>query len=198
MSVMIPGDFPRRNHHIRLAVRRQCTSSDRRRRYLWLCLQVVPLIHMGDMSDVGRRTGTLFSILSLSALAGPPISGAIASATGDYKAVGYYAGSVIMVGVVILCMSVLRPFKALDMFKFNNMSRHRPRLSCDTPSHDAALALSAPPMCRPPASPSAPRTSLSAHWCGAFVRPLTQTRTLLHASPARSLLPLIISMSFLH
>lgn len=56
-------------------------------------LQAVPLIHMGDMSDVGRRTGTLFSILAISALAGPPISGAIASATGNYKAVGYYAGA---------------------------------------------------------------------------------------------------------
>jgi hypothetical protein len=51
---------------------------------------------MGDMSDVGRRTGTLFSILAISALAGPPISGAIASATGNYKAVGYYAGMFIV------------------------------------------------------------------------------------------------------
>ncbi|KAF8173184.1 MFS general substrate transporter [Mycena galopus ATCC 62051] len=65
-------------------------------------LQAVPLIHMGDMSDVGRRTGTLFSILALSALAGPPISGAIASATGNYKAVGYYAGTTMMVALAIL------------------------------------------------------------------------------------------------
>ncbi|KAJ7235599.1 MFS general substrate transporter [Mycena haematopus] len=65
-------------------------------------LQAVPLIHMGDMSDVGRRTGTLFSILAFSALAGPPISGAIASATGNYKAVGYYAGSTMMVALAIL------------------------------------------------------------------------------------------------
>jgi len=69
---------------------------------VFVSLQAVPLIFMGDMSDVGRRTGTLFSILSLSALAGPPISGAIASATGNYKAVGYYAGSTIMVALVIL------------------------------------------------------------------------------------------------
>ncbi|KAJ7147858.1 MFS general substrate transporter [Mycena crocata] len=69
---------------------------------IFVGLQAVPLIYMGDMSDVGRRTGTLFSILSIGALAGPPISGAIASATGDYKAVGYYAGSVIMVAIVIL------------------------------------------------------------------------------------------------
>ncbi|KAJ7739567.1 MFS general substrate transporter [Mycena metata] len=70
---------------------------------IFVGLQAVPLIHMGDMSDVGRRTGTLFSILSISALAGPPISGAIASATGDYKAVGFYAGSAMMVSLAILC-----------------------------------------------------------------------------------------------
>lgn len=60
----------------------------------------MPLIHMGDMSDVGRRTGTLFFALSISALAGPPISGAIASGTGDYKAVGYYAGASVHQGCV--------------------------------------------------------------------------------------------------
>ncbi|KAJ7437974.1 major facilitator superfamily domain-containing protein [Mycena galericulata] len=69
---------------------------------VFVCLQAVPLIHMGNMSDVGRRSGTLFSILSISALAGPPISGAIASATGDYKAVGYYGGCSMMAAIVIL------------------------------------------------------------------------------------------------
>ncbi|KAJ7624332.1 MFS general substrate transporter [Mycena polygramma] len=69
---------------------------------IFVGLQAVPLIHMGDMSDVGRRTGTLFSILAVSALAGPPISGAIASASGDYKAVGYYAGSAMMAAIIIL------------------------------------------------------------------------------------------------
>ncbi|KAJ7184639.1 MFS general substrate transporter [Mycena filopes] len=70
---------------------------------IFVALQAVPLIHMGAMSDVGRRTGTLFSILSISALAGPPISGAIADATGGYKAVGYYAGSAMMLALCILC-----------------------------------------------------------------------------------------------
>ncbi|KAF8194806.1 MFS general substrate transporter [Mycena galopus ATCC 62051] len=69
---------------------------------IFVGLQAVPLMHMGDMSDVGRRTGTLFSILAISALAGPPISGAIASATGNYKAVGYYAGSAMVVAIGIL------------------------------------------------------------------------------------------------
>jgi len=49
---------------------------------------------MGDMHDAGRRTGTGMTVVALGALAGPPISGAIAQATGGFKAVGYYAGTV--------------------------------------------------------------------------------------------------------
>lgn len=51
-----------------------------------------PLIQMGDSSDVGRRVGMFLTILSIGALAGPPISGAIARATNGYTAVGTYAG----------------------------------------------------------------------------------------------------------
>jgi len=51
-----------------------------------------PLIPMGDSSDVGRRIGMFLTVLSLGALAGPPISGAIAHATDGYTAVGAYAG----------------------------------------------------------------------------------------------------------
>jgi MFS transporter, MCT family, solute carrier family 16 (monocarboxylic acid transporters), member 10 len=47
---------------------------------------------MGDTEDVGRRLGMFMSILSIGALAGPPISGAISTATGGFKDVGYYAG----------------------------------------------------------------------------------------------------------
>ena len=47
---------------------------------------------MGDTNDVGRRVGMVVSILALGALAGPPISGAINTATGGFKAVGYFAG----------------------------------------------------------------------------------------------------------
>ena len=48
---------------------------------------------MGDTEDVGRRLGMFMSILSIGALAGPPISGAISTVTGGFKDVGYYAGS---------------------------------------------------------------------------------------------------------
>nr|GAT46589.1 MFS general substrate transporter [Mycena chlorophos] len=65
-------------------------------------IQAVPLMHMGEMSDVGRRTGTLFSVLAIGALAGPPVSGAIASTMGSYKPVGYFAGSTMLVALGIL------------------------------------------------------------------------------------------------
>ena len=47
---------------------------------------------MGATEDVGRRLGMLMSILSIGALIGPPISGAIATDSGSFKGVGYYAG----------------------------------------------------------------------------------------------------------
>jgi len=51
-----------------------------------------PMIAFGDSTDVGRRMGMNLTILSLGALAGPPISGAISKSTGGYAAVGIYAG----------------------------------------------------------------------------------------------------------
>lgn len=50
-------------------------------------------MEFGDTEDVGRRVGMFMSILALGALAGPPISGAINTATGGFAAVGYYAGT---------------------------------------------------------------------------------------------------------
>ena len=55
-------------------------------------LLAAPMIAFGETGDVGRRTGMYFTILSFGAVAGPPISGAINTATGSYKAVGIYAG----------------------------------------------------------------------------------------------------------
>ncbi|KAI9511091.1 MFS general substrate transporter [Russula earlei] len=64
-----------------------------------------PMIAFGDSADVGRRMGMCFTILSLGALAGPPISGAIAHSTGGYSAVGIYAGSSVMVAMMLLALS---------------------------------------------------------------------------------------------
>jgi MFS family permease len=59
----------------------------------YVSLFVVFFLMMGDMHDAGRRTGIGMTGTTFGALAGPPISGAIANATGGFKAVGYYAGT---------------------------------------------------------------------------------------------------------
>jgi MFS transporter, MCT family, solute carrier family 16 (monocarboxylic acid transporters), member 10 len=46
----------------------------------------------GETADVGRRVGLCWTVLTFGALIGPPISGAINSATGGFEAVGYFAG----------------------------------------------------------------------------------------------------------
>lgn len=52
-----------------------------------------PVTLLGDIDDVGRRVGLYLAIVALGALAGPPISGAVYAATGDFVAVGVYAGA---------------------------------------------------------------------------------------------------------
>lgn len=61
-----------------------------------------PVARMGGMDDVGRRTGMLMTIVSFGAVAGPPISGAIRDHTGSFVEVGYYAGSMIVLCVLIM------------------------------------------------------------------------------------------------
>ena len=51
-----------------------------------------PVVRMGKVTEVGMRSGMAFSVMSLGALAGPPISGAILDHSGSLKNVGYYAG----------------------------------------------------------------------------------------------------------
>lgn len=57
-----------------------------------MSLLVAPMIELGETGDVGRRSGMFMSVLASGALTGPPISGAINSATNGYAAVGVYAG----------------------------------------------------------------------------------------------------------
>ncbi|KAI9464986.1 MFS general substrate transporter [Lactarius psammicola] len=64
-----------------------------------------PMMALGDCADVGRRTGMYLTIISLGALAGPPISGAINHSTSGYIAVGIFAGSSVIVGVFLLALS---------------------------------------------------------------------------------------------
>ncbi|KAJ7655737.1 major facilitator superfamily domain-containing protein [Mycena polygramma] len=66
---------------------------------------MLPMFHLGDMADVGRRSGMAMSLTAIGALAGPPISGAINSATGGYAAVGYYAGSMILASIILMLVT---------------------------------------------------------------------------------------------
>lgn len=63
----------------------------------------------GQLADVGRRIGIFMAIMGLSALAGPPISGAINRRTGGFAEVGEFAGSVVMgsVGLLILVRGLM-------------------------------------------------------------------------------------------
>lgn len=60
----------------------------------YVSLLCVPIMNLGGEDDVGRRIGMFMTITAVGALAGPPISGAINAATGGFKAVGIYAGTV--------------------------------------------------------------------------------------------------------
>ncbi|KAF9443207.1 MFS general substrate transporter [Macrolepiota fuliginosa MF-IS2] len=65
-----------------------------------------PIMNFGGEGDAGRRIGMFMTITALGALAGPPISGAINASTGGFEAVGLYAGSAVVVGV--LCLLTVR------------------------------------------------------------------------------------------
>ncbi|PBL02118.1 MFS general substrate transporter [Armillaria gallica] len=83
---------------------------------------VNPIYDFGEISDVGRRTGMAFSIAALGALAGPPISGAINTATRSFEAMGYYAGSAIMLAVALLYVARIRRFVDAYRFEPENVS----------------------------------------------------------------------------
>ncbi|PFH44634.1 hypothetical protein AMATHDRAFT_168326, partial [Amanita thiersii Skay4041] len=64
-----------------------------------------PMMALGETGDVGRRLGMYMSIIALGAVAGPPVSGAILKATGGYEAMGFYAGTMVMLGVVFMIVA---------------------------------------------------------------------------------------------
>lgn len=55
------------------------------------------MMAFGETADVGRRVGMSLTILAFGAVLGPPISGAINTASGGFEAVGYYAGELTLV-----------------------------------------------------------------------------------------------------
>ncbi|KAI0761308.1 MFS general substrate transporter [Trametes elegans] len=72
---------------------------------VFVALMAQPIVRMGKVTDAGMRTGMAFTVMSFGALAGPPISGAILDHTSSFKNVGYYAGTCIVVSVVLLGIS---------------------------------------------------------------------------------------------
>ncbi|OBZ76349.1 Riboflavin transporter MCH5 [Grifola frondosa] len=74
---------------------------------IFISLMGQPIVRMGDgnIKDIGMRCGMASTVLSFGALAGPPISGAIQNATGDFKGVGIYAGTCIMMSVLLLVIT---------------------------------------------------------------------------------------------
>ncbi|KAF9001719.1 MFS general substrate transporter [Cyathus striatus] len=71
----------------------------------YVALLTNPLVEMGGLGDVGRRTGMFRTLIGVGGLVGTPISGAINSATGGFHAVGYYAGTAVMVAVALMCVA---------------------------------------------------------------------------------------------
>ncbi|KAG6876783.1 hypothetical protein C0993_000475, partial [Termitomyces sp. T159_Od127] len=55
-----------------------------------------PIMSLGPAGDLGSWVGMFVSISAFGALAGPPISGAIKTASGGFEAAGYYGGSMVM------------------------------------------------------------------------------------------------------
>jgi MCP family monocarboxylic acid transporter-like MFS transporter 10 len=58
----------------------------------FISLLAVPLLSLGKPSEVGERSGLLFTIIAFGAMCGPPISGAIRKETDGWEIVGAYAG----------------------------------------------------------------------------------------------------------
>jgi len=71
---------------------------------VFICLLVGPLVEMGASHEIGLRVGLSNTVLAIGALTGPPISGAINTATGGFKFVGIYAGSVVVLSVVLMIL----------------------------------------------------------------------------------------------
>ncbi|KAG7087561.1 hypothetical protein E1B28_013516 [Marasmius oreades] len=63
-----------------------------------------PVIPMGDLKQVGHRIGIMLTLLAFGGLLGPPVSGRVYSVYG-LKPMGFFAGSMILFGVTLMCVA---------------------------------------------------------------------------------------------
>ncbi|KAJ3767200.1 major facilitator superfamily domain-containing protein [Lentinula raphanica] len=66
----------------------------------------IPVFLLGDVSDIGRRTGMMMTFGAMGGLFGAPISGAINKASGGFENVGCFAGSMLIIAGI--CMLTTR------------------------------------------------------------------------------------------
>ncbi|KAF7359596.1 MFS general substrate transporter [Mycena venus] len=68
-------------------------------------LTLVPVAAMGGTEDLGRRMGTMTTILGIGTLCGPPLAGLLNSTSLGYKAVGYFSGGIIFLATILLVLA---------------------------------------------------------------------------------------------
>ncbi|KAK7685973.1 hypothetical protein QCA50_010783 [Cerrena zonata] len=72
---------------------------------VYVSLLPSPPMAMGDLQSAGMRMGMSTVGLGLGLLGGPPIAGAIIDRTHNYKGAGYYAGSIVILAVILLVIT---------------------------------------------------------------------------------------------
>ncbi|KAJ7652944.1 MFS general substrate transporter [Mycena rosella] len=68
-------------------------------------LGAVPVAAMGGTADIGRRLGTVNTVLGLGSLCGPPLGGLLTGTSLGYKAVGYFAGGMVFIGAFLFALA---------------------------------------------------------------------------------------------
>ncbi|KAJ7907582.1 MFS general substrate transporter [Mycena leptocephala] len=68
-------------------------------------LAPVPIAAMGGTEDLGRRLGIINTVLGLGTLCGPPLAGLFLGTSLGYKAVGYYSGGMVFLGMIFFALA---------------------------------------------------------------------------------------------
>ncbi|KAJ6540992.1 major facilitator superfamily domain-containing protein [Mycena vulgaris] len=73
----------------------------------WIALIGSVIGQMGGIEDIGRRIGAINTVAGIGTVCGPPLSGLFADTALGYTAVGYFAGSALLVGTALMLVSRL-------------------------------------------------------------------------------------------